>query len=132
MTRRNDWQLQLERFVAARAERAFEWGVNDCALFAADCVEALTGERLLSNLRGYDGRGALRLLADRGGLRGIATEALGEPVAPAFAAVGDVVLLRMGDSEALGICNGTVAMGPGPAGIEIVGMDAALAAWKVN
>jgi hypothetical protein len=131
MKRFHDWQLRLEAFSRERRNVPFRWGANDCALFAADCVEALTGERLLVGLRGYDGRGAVRLLQEMGGLHGIATQALGAPIAPAFATVGDVVLVRMADSEALGICNGGVVIGPGPRGIEVSGMDAALAAWRV-
>lgn len=30
----------------------FEWGVNDCALFTADAVEAITGTDLASECRG--------------------------------------------------------------------------------
>lgn len=131
MRRFPDWQLRLEAFARERRNVPFSWGSNDCALFAADCVQALTGVQLCPELRGYDGRGALRLLQEHGGLQGLATEALGEPIAPVFAAVGDVVLLRMGEGQALGVCNGVVAIGPGPAGIEVAGMDAALAAWRV-
>jgi hypothetical protein len=131
MNRVHDWQLRLEAFARERMARPFAWGSNDCALFAADCVRALTGETLCPELRGYDGRGALRLQEEHGGLHGLASWALGEPIPTAFARVGDVVLVRMGDGQALGICNGGVVIGPGPDGMAVVGMDAALAAWRV-
>jgi hypothetical protein len=131
MKRLHDWQLRLEAFARERTPRPFEWGSNDCALFAADCVQALTGQQVCPELRGYDGRGALRLLEEHGGLHGLASKALGEPIPPVFATVGDVVLVRMGEGEALGICNGGVVIGPGPDGMAVVGMEAALAAWRV-
>ena len=133
MNRLPDWQLRLDGFVRARAHQPFAWGSNDCATFAADCVEALTGARLLPELRSYaTALQAMRLIEERGGLRGVATEALGEPIRPAFAAIGDVVLVSSAaGGEALGICNGSVVLGPGADGMEVIGMDAAIAAWRV-
>lgn len=131
MKRLPDWQLRLEAFTRERASMPFAWGTNDCATFAAACVEAMTGVRPLPELRGYSALQAVRLIEERGGLRGIATEVLGEPIPAAFAAVGDVVLVRMGKADALGICNGSCAMGPGEAGIEMAAMGAVMAAWRV-
>lgn len=128
-----DWQLRLEAFARERLAMPFQWGRNDCALFAADAVQAMTGERLLPNMRGYsDVRGALRLIDGAGGLRSIACYALGGFVLPAYASVGDVVLVKFGKREALGICNGGTVIGPGPTGMVAIGMDAAVAAWKVG
>lgn len=133
LVRLHDWQLRLESFARERQEMPFQWGRNDCALFAADAVQALTGERLLPNMRGYSNvRDALRLIDAAGGLRSIACHALGGFVLPAYARVGDVVLVKDGKREALGMCNGGSVIGPGPAGMVAIGMDAALAAWRVG
>lgn len=133
MNRLHDWQLRLEEFARARASRPFEWGVNDCALFAADCVQAMTGETVCAELRGQrDVRQALRDLERLGGVRGLAMRALGASVPVAFARIGDVVVIPAGKREALAVCNGGTALAPGPDGVVAVSMQQALAAWRVG
>ncbi len=130
--RRTDWQLRLAAFGLERERMPFEWGRNDCCLFSADAVLAMTDSDAAHAYRGY--RTALeaqRLLDLHGGARGLATRAWGPSVAPAFAAVGDVVLLMNEGREVLGICNGTNAMSAGAEGTEFIGMEAAVAAWKI-
>jgi hypothetical protein len=131
LRRHHDWQLRLEAFTRARREIPFAWGANDCACFAADAVEALTGERLLPDMRGLAVRDALRFMRERDGLRGIASRVLGEAVSPKLAAVGDVVLILEGKREALGVCNGTSVLAAGPQGMAVVSMTRAIACWKV-
>jgi len=110
----------------------FEWGVNDCCLFAADAVLAMTGEDLAKPLRGYTSAlAAKRLVDEAGGLRELVSQFLGEAVSPLMAAVGDVVLLENEGRDLLGICNGTNVIGAGERGMAVLGMDLARAAWKV-
>lgn len=128
-----DWQRRLEAFARERARMAFSWGINDCALFAADAVEAITGQRLCEELRGHkDARAALRTLRQAGGVRGVATRALGEPVSVLMARIGDVVVIQAGKREALAVCNGGTAMAPGPHGVVHVSMAQARVAWRVG
>lgn len=123
----------METFVRERREDPFAWGSNDCALFAADAVQAITGEFLCPELRGHrDVREGLRALARLGGVRAIATRALGEPGSPLMARIGDVVVIQAGKREALAICNGGSALAVGPDGIVAVSMSQALAAWRVG
>lgn len=128
-----DWQLRFSDFIVGRCAQPFAWGQNDCCLFAADAVLAMTGSDFAGEARGAyaDIKGAMRMTEARGGLRAIATEALGESVPALMASVGDVVLLVNEGRELLGICNGTNAVGPGSDGLAVLGMEAALAAWKV-
>jgi hypothetical protein len=131
--RRPDWQLRLEAFVSGRQAQPFAWGVNDCAVFAADAVEALTGERHWPHLRGLPtARVALRVLREHGGLAAMATQSLGAPLPPGYAGVGDLVLVTVGRHEALGICNGGTVLGPGAEGVVAVSMAVARAAWRVG
>jgi hypothetical protein len=133
MKRFPDWQLRLERFARARRGEKFSWGENDCALFAADAVEALTGERVAQALRGHQtAREALRTLAAVGGIRGLATRALGEPIPVLQARIGDVVVIPTGKREALAVCNGGTALAAGVNGIAVVPIQQALAAWRVG
>lgn len=133
LARYHDWQLRLEAFARVRQSMPFAWGTNDCATFAADCVEALTGQRMLPKMRNYStARDALVLIEGAGGLRSIACHALGGFILPAYARVGDVVLHRFGKREALGICNGGAALSPGRAGTVAVPMDSVVCAWRVG
>lgn len=134
MSRYLDWQLRLQAFMRGRWHVPFAWGSNDCALFAADAVQAMTGEWLCVELRGYaDARGALRRLRAAGGVRGIATHALGPEIPVAFAAVGDVVaIVDDRRREALGICNGGTALVASHDGALAVSMRRAVAAWRVG
>lgn len=130
--RTTNWQAALSAFVAARRSMPFAWGSNDCCLFAADAVQAMTGVDHAAELRGYSSAlEAGRLVEARGGLARIAAGALGEPVAPLFAAVGDVVLIENEGRDLLALCNGTTALAPGPLGLVVLGMDAAKATWRV-
>lgn len=127
-----DWQLRLAEFSQARVSMSFDWGSNDCCTFTADAVKALTGRDLRAAFPAYSGEvGALRAIAAGGGLRQLATDLLGDPMSPKMAAVGDVVLVINAEREMLGICNGTGVLAPGVAGMIVVGMDTAIAAWRI-
>jgi phosphoribosylformylglycinamidine (FGAM) synthase-like amidotransferase family enzyme len=52
-------------------------------------------------------------------------------VPPLRAGVGDVVLVMNEGREMLGICNGVNVVTPGEFGMVALGMEAALAAWKI-
>jgi hypothetical protein len=133
LVRLPDWQLRYAAFARERMGMRFVWGVNDCAIFALDAVEAMTGQRQLQHLRDYStAYGAARRQAANDGLAGIATLAFGAPVPPRLARIGDVVLVFTGGRESLAICNGGTAMGPGPDGTVHIGMGAARAAWRVG
>ena len=44
LLRRPFWGTrELEQFLLARRSVPFKWGANDCALFVADAIEAMTG-----------------------------------------------------------------------------------------
>ena len=133
MKRLHDWQLRLAEFAAARRALPFAWGANDCCLFAADAALSMTGHDPAAGLRGYaTALQAARVLRAHGGVQGLADARLGERVGPLMARVGDVVLVQMGNHDALGVCNGTSLIGPGPAGIVAIGMGHAKAAWRIG
>jgi hypothetical protein len=131
--RKHTWQVDFERFTNERMTMPFAWGTNDCAIFAADCVLALTGvDVALPDLRTHTtDLQAARLLKTHGGVAGIATAALGAPVPVLMAQVGDVVLIDGGAGDTLAICNGSTCMAPGPLGLVSFGMDSALLCWRI-
>lgn len=49
------WEDALANYIATKRHEPFEYGVNDCCLFAAGAVEAVTGEDPMPEFRGkYD------------------------------------------------------------------------------
>ena len=128
MTRAALLQVQTERMA-----RPFRWGVHDCCLWAADCVQAQTGTDPAAGLRGAyaDAVGALRLLRNLGGLRVVASRA-GEPIAPMAAAEGDVGLIPAGKRACLAVCFGEAWMLAGTHGLVPQPLDRAVAAWRVH
>lgn len=127
------WQTRWALLCIERSVRPFEWGAHDCCLWAADAVLAITGHDFAEGMRGRyaSAADAARIMSGLGGLRAIASAALGEPGPVALATVGDVVLIKNAGRELLAVCNGSVALATGARGLEPVGMDAALSAWKV-
>lgn len=133
MKKLQDWQVRFEAFIAQRNAAPFAWGKNDCAIFAADCVHAITGRDVaLPALRKHKTElQAARLLRRHGGVLGIATAALGQPAPANTAAVGDVVLAKVGGRDMLAICNGDTFIAPGPHGLGVLPMSDATLCWRV-
>lgn len=53
LKRQKHWATRgYHSFLLARAKTPFRWGVNDCALFAADGVKAITGVDIAAEFRG--------------------------------------------------------------------------------
>ena len=115
------------------SDLAFSWGGSDCCLFVCDGIEAMTGTDPGARWRGLylSEKGARRVLRDNGGVRGLASLILGEPIPPPLAGRGDVVLIDTPDGEALALCIGANIAAQGATGIEFHPPSAAKAAWKV-
>lgn len=50
--RRLNWHQHLAQTLQAAMTRPFSWGEHDCCLFAADCVQAVTGVDVAADFRG--------------------------------------------------------------------------------
>lgn len=134
MKRREDWPVRLGEFIESRRSMPFRYGENDCCLFAADAVKAMTGDDLAAAWRGKyrSAREALKFVRDAGGLPKLVSTVLSETVAVALAQRGDVLLVPRGDREqALAICAGEHFVWPGPEGIELGHTLASQAAWRI-
>lgn len=133
MTRHNDWPERLASFVQGRLGAPFAWGSNDCCLFAADAIQALTGDDPGAALRGTytDAAGAVQVLAGRTPAD-LATELLGAPLAtPAFARRGDIVCQEIDGRQTLGVCVGEQWCAPGDDGLVFQPMSQVALAWRV-
>ncbi|HLH35992.1 MAG TPA: hypothetical protein VKX41_15070 [Alloacidobacterium sp.] len=53
LTRKKHWDTRaFHDFLMSRAATPFQWGVHDCALFAADGIQAITDVDIAADFRG--------------------------------------------------------------------------------
>lgn len=140
MQRLPDWPERLAAYVEARRHRPFAWGSNDCVLFAAGALDAMTGELLVLSLL-MDGSiwsnasEAAYVLREMGGLPVACHEALGDPIEGDQAALvgrGGVVCVELDGRPTLGIALGNGCWcGPGADGLVFRPMAEVRLAWEV-
>jgi hypothetical protein len=97
MTRHRDWRRRLHEAIEARRRVPFSFAAGvDCALFVADCLQAITGEDPAADFRGrYSSDiGAMRVIRNAGfaNLADLVSSRLDE-IAPVRAQVGDVAFI---------------------------------------
>jgi cell wall-associated NlpC family hydrolase len=112
VNRREDWPERLAAFIEAARARPFSWGANDCMLFAADAIAAMTDVDLAAGFRGAyaDEAGANAVLAPYGGIAGLLTAILGPPLdTPALAQRGDVVIFPGESGDTAAVVTGSAA-----------------------
>lgn len=133
MKRLPDWPERLIEFIEARRVRAFSYGENDCGLFAADAIYAITGVDLAESWRGYaSAQGAARKVKKSGGMRGIAAAAGLDERHAGFAQRGDLVLADVEGRETFGIVVGDGNWcGPGADGLVFRPMSDVIAVFGV-
>lgn len=131
LKRRPDWPERFIAFVESRRHTPFAWGSNDCALFAADGIEAMTGVDLAKEWRGYKSeRGALSRIKKAGGMRAFASGLSEKHVG--LVQRGDVVLALIEGRETFGLALGNgFYCAPGPEGLAFRPMSEAIAVFAV-
>ncbi len=106
----------LAEFLASRRMTPYEFGINDCATFAADCLLYITGTDPLAPWRSNlwsNGEEAGAALDAAGGLVA-AVDNIFPRVPRALAQRGDLCLVKdSADQPSLAICAGSVAVSPG-------------------
>lgn len=146
LTRKKFWDTRdFHQFLQQRKNSPFEWGVHDCALFAADGIEAITGVDIASAFRGK--------YSDEAGARAAIKEVCnGETVAdaaawcaaqhglrelqhPLMAQRGDLVIYEdvVTGQPISGIVHlsGRHLVAAGPRGLKRVGIHMVRRAWHV-
>lgn len=134
------WEDRLDALLREAADGFRGWGVRDCALFAADAVEALTGHDPAAEFRGRYSTplGAARALSryGAGDLIATADAVLPRHDRPVLACRGDIVAVPFADGGALALAvvelNGTAWVALGPDAILTGPLDAARIAWRVG
>lgn len=131
LQRHRDWQSRLAAFVQSRERAPFEWGSHDCALFVCNAIEAISGHNPAADVRGYKTeRGAARVVKQLGGMRSIGGSRFGAEIHPMQAQVGDVGLIEVEGRESFALCGGVVWLAPGLNGLERLGINVAVMAWR--
>lgn len=146
LTRNTNWPELLHEFVCSRLTLQFAWGSNDCALFVADAINAMTGTDLGTGLRGaYTSlAGAVTQMAKLTGKTGASVEdvaiyfashaSMTECKNSLFARRGDVVLFDGSDGPAMGICalDGRNALFVSQTGLNQMSVRQCRRAWHVG
>jgi hypothetical protein len=141
MTRIESWPSELSDYLL-RAERIrFRYGSQDCGLFVAGAIRAMTGVDVASTLRGYTNRAEafkrIGTLCGTPTMEAVARHLAalyGVPEVPVLCAQrGDVVLLRSGRRSSLGIVamHGTEVLTPYRAGLLRLPLSHARRAWHI-
>ena len=129
------WESLLNEHIEQAKGIVFEWGMNDCALWAADWVNKATGNDFASQWRGlYTTEAELNaLMAERElELPGDIADDVGLPQMDVpFAQRGDIVLVRQGRRKALAGCVGAEIAAPSKAGLESLPISVAINAWRI-
>ena len=135
----HDFAERLFAAVAARRDTPFEWGVNDCALFACDVIRDASGVDYAAPLRGRykSARGAARVLKEFAGggiedaAEAIARDAGLAEVPPLMARRGDFIMVESEAGPALGVCLGEVAALMGASCMVTYPLPSWWRAWRV-
>lgn len=128
--RLSDWRSHLDAYLDEKVRVPFEYGTNDCALFAAGAVLAMTGFDPAESFRGrYHTRAqAYRTLMSRGygKVEEIARSFFRE-IHPSRAQIGDLAVIR----SAVGVVGGSMVFVLRENGLGQVPLALATTAFEV-
>ena len=133
------WEKRLYEFLEEASNRTFEYGTFDCALFACDAIQALTGKNPKEIITdGYHGEDeAEKILSKYGGIETIAMIVAEKidfhPIPILFAQRGDIVLGKIHKTPCLGVCTGSKISFPAPEGLARIDIDSKMLirAWRI-
>lgn len=132
--KKNNWPLLLAQFIESRRTTPFEWGKNDCCLFVADALEAITGTDFADDYRGtYTTEiGAYRALKKHAdGTIASAWSRYFDEIPPASMGRGDVALVEVDNEPACALCFGAKLWIVSKQGLITLPRAEAKMAWRV-
>lgn len=125
----------VDATLRAELAKPYAYGRGDCFFLGIAMIDALTGSDLRSTYdRAYSTLlGAQRALRRRGhkALADLFAKHL-EPIAPAMAQLGDLVILSLADGDHVGICLGARFVTKTERGREFHPLDACSAAFRIG
>lgn len=132
----HDWPERLATAIEVAYAVPFAWGRQDCCLFAADVLLAITGVDFAAPLRGYASEAEAKAIVDAhgGSLAALVDSLLGAErrVHPAHAWRGDPVLVELDAGPTLGVVLGATVAAAGARGLVAVPLRLATVAWAVH
>lgn len=132
MRKQNHIEL-LAIYLQQAQTKTFEWGIHDCATFAAGAVELMTGKRIeFDDLRAVKSAEDVVVALRRQSLRDRVTMILGPAISVNLAKRGDIILESDSDREALGVCFGEFSFFLLPLGVTPKPTIGCIAAWRVE
>jgi hypothetical protein len=144
LKRKQHWATRAyHHFLPSRAKMPFEWGKHDCALFAADGIEAITGVDIAAEFRGQysDEAGAWKAIQTITGGETVedaaawcaARHGLAELPLPLFAQRGDLCIVEDSGRLIAGLVHlsGRHIVAAGEDGLHRLPITAIKRAWRV-
>ena len=129
--------MVFEAFIAEKRDRPFVWGQQDCCLFAADWVLAVTQIDPAQAFRGKyrTELGAKRALKRAGfnAIEEIANDRFGKSLAPLQLSRGDIALVMNHINEpTLAIVWGSMVWVMTPNGVSHLAVELIVKGWRVS
>lgn len=131
-----DWPSRLFTFIESRRSTPFAWGSNDCMMFTADMVLAITGVDHAADFRGTystpeEARAIIEQLTGANDVVGI-IDTLFKRVPVLQARRGDLVASTMQERGAtIGVCAGGGCYFVGENGLVQHPLQSCITAWRV-
>lgn len=109
MTRDQGWEMRFAAYLRAKQDEPFEWGKNDCVLFAVKALEVITGINFYEKYLPYGSQDdAAAIMTRWGGIEGLVARDLGDGHANhRLAHRGDLALVQISQNVP-GYVNGGV------------------------
>jgi hypothetical protein len=127
----DDWPQKLDDYLLICRDDPFAYGVSDCCQFIAGAIEAITGEDLRELFPIYGSEEEAQIILDEhGGLAGLLTHALGDPIHVSQMGRGDVCITE--PDGAARVCTGHFLVSRGADGLAWVNRRRAVMAWRVG
>ncbi|WP_336801483.1 DUF6950 family protein [Kaistia sp. MMO-174] len=129
------WRVALHEAIEAQRRLPFAWGEHDCALFASDCIRAMTGLDLAMGFRGtYRSAGGAHRALKRAGYADLVSLAAHffDEVHPMMAGAGDIAAFDTPEGWALGVVAGERVAVLGPDGLATLDRSSAAKAFRIG
>lgn len=134
--RRKDWPERLMATLDSLRGQPFAWGRNDCCLFAAACIQAVTGLDVAGSYRGRYASEEEALALTGGDVQAFVARMAQQhgfaEISPARAMRGDVCLAEMPAGLCVGIVLGPRVAAQGKAGLVFLPRGCVRRAWRVG
>lgn len=132
MTRKEQWPTLMWEKIEQYLETPFVWGENDCCLFTARVVDAITGGDFEEQLKPHyhDKASAIKYIGDSGGLESAVSTYFG-PSKTGRPQRGDVVMFDGPLGHTIGICVGNKIASVYDDGVCYVNKSQTICFWSI-